>query len=42
MKLFRLCLLLAISLGLQAQDKATAPAAAKPIPRTELKALVAP
>ena len=42
MKLVRLCLLLAISLGLQAQDKATAPAAAKPVPRTELKAQVAP
>ena len=42
MNFFRLCLLLAISLGLQAQDKATAPAAAKPVPRTELKAQVAP
>lgn len=42
MNLVRLCLLLAISLGLQAQDKPTAPAAAKPIPRTELKAQVAP
>jgi acyl-CoA-binding protein len=42
MSLVRLCLLLAIGLGLQAQDKATAPAAAKPIPRTELKAQVAP
>ena len=42
MSLVRLCLLLVISLGLQAQDKATAPAAAKPVPRTELKALVAP
>ena len=41
MSLVRLCLLLAISLGLQAQDKATAPAVAKPIPRTELKAQVA-
>ena len=42
MNLVRLCLLLAISLGLQAQDKATATAVAKPIPRTELKAQVAP
>jgi hypothetical protein len=42
MSLVRLCLLLAISLGLQAQDKATATAATKPIPRTELKAQVAP
>lgn len=42
MSLVRFCLLLAISLGLQAQDKATAPTAAKPVPRTELKAQVAP
>jgi hypothetical protein len=42
MNFLRLCLLLAIGLGLQAQDKATATAATKPIPRTELKALVAP
>jgi hypothetical protein len=42
MSLVRFCLLLAISLGLQAQDKATSPTAAKPVPRTELKALVAP
>jgi hypothetical protein len=42
MSVFRLCLLLAIGLGLQAQDKATAPVAAKPVPRTELKAQVAP
>jgi hypothetical protein len=42
MSLVRLCLLLAISLGLQAQDKATAPTVAKPVPRTELKAQVAP
>ena len=42
MSLVRLCLLLAISLGLQAQDKATATAVAKPVPRTELKAKVAP
>ena len=34
--------LLVVSLGLQAQDKATAPTAAKPVSRTELKALVAP
>ena len=42
MSLFRFCFLLAISLGLQAQDKATSPAAAKPIPRSELKAQVTP
>jgi hypothetical protein len=42
MSVFRLCLLLAIGLGLQAQDKANATVAAKPIPRTELKAKVAP
>ena len=42
MKLVRLCLLLSISLGLQAQDKATAAAAAKPVLRTELKTQIAP
>ena len=42
MRLVHLCLLLAISLGLQAQDKATATAVAKPVPRTELKTQVAP
>jgi predicted peptidase len=42
MSLVRLCLLLAIGLGLQAQDKAAATVATKPIPRTELKAQVAP
>jgi hypothetical protein len=42
MSVFRLCLLLAIGLGLQAQDKGTATVAAKPVPRTELKAQVAP
>ena len=40
MSVLRLCLLLAIGLGLQAQDKAIAPA--KPAPRPELKAQVAP
>jgi hypothetical protein len=42
MSLVRLCFLLAIGLGLQAQEKVTATAADKPIPRTELKAQVAP
>lgn len=42
MSLVRLCLLLTIGLGLPAQEKATATPAAKPVPRTELKAQVAP
>ncbi len=42
MSLFRFCFLLAISLGLQAQDKASTPAAAKPVPRSELKGQVTP
>lgn len=42
MSLVRLCLLLALGLGLQAQDKATSPVATKPVPRTALKAQVAP
>jgi hypothetical protein len=42
MSVFRLCLLLAIGLGLQAQDKGTATVAAKPVPRTELKTQIAP